>query len=637
MISGTSISANWVIRRVIVIAVAWIGLAAAPLWAQAPRHSLRLNGWGGFGFNYTNIGSGDGRLVTSNSRDLISELGLDASGFLYDPRLMNYSFSTFWDRNSTGVDQGSASANGLNFNGSLSFLPERSFPFSVYFSRGTSDQSGSLIPPFTTRTSQWGLRGQLKQPKLAYISYNLGFGSTSNDLFPNLVFDSKQRFANVTAQRRLVGWDMRFSEDYARTTSTYSDYLERDNTLSAAASRALGNNARVDLGVGYSAFKFGTLTGANSSKSDVLLANGSLQWRVTSKLDTSFNASINHNAVNALRILSSQGGPSAPLPFNAQAVDTTSESFAASSNYRATKNLSLTAGLSYSHNSLPLATLSTLPPSTLDFFTTSSLSPNVGYNYRHKIWKFEYRGASSVNWQRFALASGRSDSGFGFSLDNGIYGGSVRRLRYGAAYRYSQRSNPIFFNLATSSDHHVRLNAETSHFRGLTLQAIAEIGKTSLDLTSSHLTLDLRNYMVSATMRQLSVYGSHSTANSDQLLFGLASPLAEPRIPAENQPVAAGQPFNPLILSQVASDRVGVVWRPRINLQIGGGYWQSNYDFAFLQQTRNEFRQLDFTVQYKFGRFTMYAGYGRANSQAKQFNQHANRVIFRIRFPFHIL
>lgn len=623
-------------KRLVAFILIWIGLAAAPICAQYPHHSLRLNGWGGFGFDYTNIASGDGHFIASNSHDLLSELGVDASGFLYDPRLMNYSFSTFWDRNSTGVDQGSASANGLNFNGNLSFLPERSFPFSVYFSRGTTDQSGSLIPSFTTTTSQWGLRGQLKRPKVALLSYNLGFSKTSNDLFPNLVFDSKTRFANLTAERKLSGWDMRLSEDYTRTTNTFSDFVERDNTISAAASRAIGENARIDFGLGYSAFKFGDLTGGNSSNSNVLLATGGLQWRATPKLNTSFNASVNHNAVNALRILSQQGGPSAPLPFNAQAVDTTSESVAAASTYRATDNLSFNAGLSFTHNSLPLETLSTLPPSARDVFATSSLSPTAGYSYRRKIWKLEYRNASSVNWQHFNLASGKSDSGVGFGLDNGIYGGNIRRVRFGAAYRYSQRSNPIFFNVATSSDHHVRLNAETSHFRGLTLQAIAEIGKTTLDLAGSHLNLDLRNYMVSASLRRLSIYGSHSTSSSDQLLLDLETPLAQPSIPTGNQAQPA-QPFNPLILAQVASDRVGVIWRPRINLQIDGGYWRSRYDFAFLQQTQNDFRQLDFTVQYKFGRFTMYGGYGRAASEAKQFNQHANRIMFRIRFPFHIL
>ena len=624
-------------KRVIAFGVLWFGWAVAPLWAQYPRHSLKMNGWGGFGFDYTNTGAGDGRVFTTASHAYLTELGVDASGFLYDPRLMDYSLAAFWNTNGTSVDQGSASSHGLNFNGSLSFLPERSFPFSVYFSRGTTDQSGSLVPSLTTTLSQWCVRGQLKRPELPWISYGLGFSSTSNDVFPNLVFNSKHKFANITAEKRLAGWDLRASDDYTHTNDYFSNFVERDNTLSSSASRAIGEAVQIDLGFGYSIFKFGDLTGNNSSNSNVLLANGGLQWHTTSKLDTFFNGSINHNAVNALRLLALQGGPSAPLPFNVQAVNSTSESLAAGVDYRATTDLSLSAGLSFSHNSLPEGTLSTLPPSSRNVIATSALSPTVGYGYQRRIRKLQYRSSGSVSWQHFNLVIGRSDSGVGYSLDNGIYGGNIRRVRFGAAYRYNHRSNPTFFNVTTSTDNHLRLNAESSHFRGVTLQAIAEIGNTSFALAGSHLDVGLQNYMFSASMRRLSIYASHSGSSSDQLLRILQAPLAEPRIPTDSQPVAADIPINPLILSQVGNNRVGVNWRPLTNLQIAGDYWRSKYDFSFLQQSQNDFAQLDFTVQYKFGRFTIYGGYGRASSEAKQFQQHANRVIFRVRFPFHIL
>jgi len=625
-------------KRVVLFIVTLSWLGGTTLLAQSADHrALRLNGYGGFGFGHTNIQSGS--LFDSNYRDLSSELGLDASGALYDSRLLNYTFSTYWDGNNTAIDQGSARSNALSYSGGVSFLSQRSFPFTFYFSRSRSNVNGSLIPAFSTQNNIWGLRGELKQPRLALISYNLGIGKTESDLPNGDVFNTRNRFASVSATRKLLGWDLRFGEDYFKTVSTFSNFFDRNNTVGFDASRAYGNRIQANWGVAYSTFAFKDLTGASTSNSGVTLINGNLTWKHTEKLDSFYSFNVARNAVNTLRLLAqANGSGSGNLLFNAQSLDSTSETFAAGASYRPTTNLSFNGSLTYNHNGIPEQSLTSLPARARNVITTDILNGSAGYSYRRKIWKLEYHNASSLNLQRFSLLSGTSDSGLGFGLDNGVTGGDVRKLRFSAAYRYNRRSNPIFFNVVTTSDQHATLKLDSEHFRFLTLQGLADIGSTKLDLAGSNIHLDTSNYMLSATFprRRLSVFASRGVSSSAERFLGIDSVIFQPGGSTGGVPVP-GQLLNPLIFSDVMSQRVGLVWRPRINLEVESRYSNNRYLFTYLNDVENRYKQFDTTVQYKFGRFTILAGYGRASGEAMRFNQQVNRFYLRVRFPFHIL
>ena len=95
--------------------------------------------------------------------------------------------------------------------------------------------------------------------------------------------------------------------------------------------------------------------------------------------------------------------------------------------------------------------------------------------------------------------------------------------------------------------------------------------------------------------------------------------------------------LNPLIYSDVLSKRLGLVWRPRPNLEVESRLSRNQYLFTFLNEVANRYRQFDTTVLYKFGRFTIMLGYSRANGEALNFNQQVNRFFLRVRFPFHVL
>lgn len=616
--------------------MAWVVCSGTALLAQGPLHINRVNGFGGFGWGRTGISSGS--LFNSTYQDLSTELGLDATGSLYDPRLVGYNFSSFWDGNNTSVDQGRARSNGLSFNGNFSFLPERPFPFALTFSRNHSNTSGSLLTPFSYTNTLWGLRGEVKTPRIALISYSLGFSKTENDVAGGQVFNTRSRFANITATRNLLGWQMRLSDDYLNVNSSFSNYRDRTNTLSLDASRAFGERLRAEVMAFYSAFNFRDLSGANTSDSSVMMVNGNLTWKHTEKLDSFYGFNYSRNAINTLRLLATANGSNVNLPFNPLTLDSASENLSVGANYRPTGNLTLNAGMSYSHNGLPAQTLTTLPTEVRQAMATDLLNARTGYGYRHRIWKLEYLSNATLDWQHFTLNTGSGESGLGYSLDNGVTGGNVRKLRFATSFRVSRRSNPIFFNVVTSSDRRATLKLDSEYLRFVKFQGIADVGTTILDLAGSTISLDTSNYMLSAAFpkQRLNVFASRGVSSSLERFLGPDSILFQPGGGTGQVPIPPGL-LNPLIYSDVASQRAGLGWRPRQNLEVEGRYSKNRYLFTFLDQVENTYNQWDASLHYKFGRFTITAGYGRANGQAFHYDNRVNRLYFRVRFPFHVL
>ena len=623
-------------KRGAVAVVVLIWCTGTTLLAQADTQRLRINGFGGFG--YGNTGYRSGELFNTTYQDTSTELGLDASGYLYDPRLANFNFTSFWDGNNSSIEQGRAHSNGLNYNGNLSFIPQRSFPFNVFFTRSHVNTTGSLIPAFATTSTIWGLRGEVKQPRLALISYSLGFGNTENDLPNGEFFDTRQRFANITATRKLQGWEMRFADDLLQTKSTYSNFLDRTNTLSADATREFRQRIRVDVNALYSTFKFQDLSATNTSQSNVALLNGGASWKHSERLTSYYAASVSRNAINALRLLSNANGSPIELPFNATAINSMSENFSAGANFLATKDLTLGTSTTYTHSGIPEASLASLTDVARRALTTGSLTTGGNYSYRHKLGKLEYRSLGTLDWQHYNLLSGPSQGGIGFSLDNGIAGGNVRKLRFNTSYRYSDRTNPIFFNIAKNTDNYVNVRLDSEYFRFVNLQAMADVGKQRMELVNSNIHLDRNSYMFSASFPKLKLnaYATRGASNSLERLLGLDSLLFQPGGSTGGAAISADL-LNPLIFTNVVNERAGLGWQPRRNLEIETRYSKYDYFFTFGQGSENVYRQFDTTVAYKFGRFTIFVGYGRALGEAFQYDNRVNRFYFRVRFPFHVL
>lgn len=610
-------------------------IAASPVGGQ--RHSLRVQGHGGFGFSLT--GTGTSENISTGFRNLGGDVGLEASGYLYDPRLVNYSTHLFWTGQNFSLDQGSSRSSGLNLGVGFSFLSLRAFPFSIYYARGTTDAGGGLASPFTTTTTRYGLRGELRAPRFAYIHYNFGLSRNDNDLADGGRLRFASRFANVTASRRLRGWELRAVNDYQRASSSFANTRDWINTSSLDVTRLFDTRVSASFGVSHSLFDLRDLGSGVGSRSGVTSAAANLSWNHSAKLNSSYQFNLTRNAVNTLRLLGNSSGlPGGALAFDDSRINSTTESFGATLSYRPASNWSFSAGTNYMHSGFPPERAAELPAETRSLLATGVFGANGGGRYQRKLGRLNFHTSANLHWQRLNLIERAGDSSLGYGAEAGVSGGDVRRLLYTAAYRYNRRTNPVFFNVLTSNDHRITLRLETRYFRFVHLQGTADIGRSQLDLLRSALNLDRSSYSLSATFpaQRLSMFASHGNSNSAERLFGADSVIFEPGGSTGGVPLPSDL-FIPLVYSDVSTDRVGALWRPRRNLQMQGRYSRSRYEFLSSLGSLNHYGQFDVLAEYKFGRFTLYGGYGRATSDSRTRDQHTNRLLFRVRFPFRLL
>jgi hypothetical protein len=262
----------------------------------------------------------------------------------------------------------------------------------------------------------------------------------------------------------------------------------------------------------------------------------------------------------------------------------------------------------------------------------------VGYGYFRKIWKLNFTNEGALNWQRYTLVNQTSQSGLGYDFDNQVQGGHVRKLRFTLSQRLDKRTNPFFFTITQSSDMRAALGLESEHFRFVDLRGLADVGTTTLDLFGSHLNVDTSQYMASATFpkRKLSISASRSVSNSLEQFFGPDSILFQPGGSTGAAPIPMDL-LSPSVVSNAIAQRVMLTWRPRPNLEIQSSYNNNHLLFALRNPFENVYNEFDTIVSYKFGRFTIYAGYGRARIETLPSYNMTNRIFFRVRFPFHIL
>ena len=613
-------------------ALALLMIVSVPLAGQN-RYQLRLNGTGGFGFGYNNTNSNG---FDFSSRDLGGELDLDASGFLYDPRFMNYSVLTFWGDNNTSLNQGDASARSLNISTGVSFLPDSSHPFAIYYSHGNSNTSGNLVPPINSVNTLFGIRGALKKPSLFNLSYNFGRNTTDSEFAgDHQNFITKNRFASVGLERKLANWELRVTDDYNQAKTNFTTFDQTYNNLMGEASRSFGEGVRLNLSALRSWFDFKDRSSQAASSTDTAsLFSGTLTWKHTDKLSSNYLGSYSKNSTNLLQIVEENtGGPVQSTP---QIVDSSTETVGAGLNYQVNQNLSISGSGGYSHSSLPAQSLAQFPDPEL--ITTSTLDIGGGVSYRRNLGKLQWQTSGNLDWQSFGMLIGDRQSGIGYRFDTRVGAGEVRRLQWGLYYRFSNRSNPIFFQTVTNTDNRFGINLASNYLGWVQLQGNAEYGIGSLELRGSNLGIHNGSFNASAFFpkQNLSITAAHNNYDYNQQLFLLTNTLVSR---SDINPGAAQLPnefLGPRLFNETAADRIGVTWRPRSNLQLEGRYTRDHLLVNFLNRTESHYNTVEALLQYKFGRFTIYSGYGRILSGTNSSEINTNRILFRIRFPFHI-
>lgn len=616
-------------KRLLAIA-AWVLLAATPALAQQQHWGLHLNGWGGFGFNWANSST---EQMDNLYRDLGGDISLDASGFVYDPRLVTFDTIFSWNRLNSSLTQGNSGSSGWNLSTGLSFLSERSFPFTVFYSRTNQNAESDLFPLYTTINTQWGIRGSFKRPgSLGNFFYNFTNGSNRSDLSDGAAIETRYRNLSVSWNRPLKGWDLHAGADFNRLNNDSLVYSQNTRTFTFDAGRNFGERLRLDTNFMHSRFSFQD-ENSGSSDTGVTTAVANLTWKHTSKLDSYYSAAVSLNGVNAIRLESETGGGSNPLPFSPIVSNSSAQNIGAGMTYRATENLTLQAAAGFSHNSLPGLTNLTLEQQSS--LTTGVMNAGGGYSYRHTLKKLLFHSSGTVALQRYSMLNGLNyGSGVGYSLENGLSGGNPRTLRFSGSFRLAHRNNPVFFNASSTTDTALSGHLDTQRLKLFQISLTANYSMTDLELVGSKLNLTRTSYTVMATRPKLSLYYSRTSSNGNERFFSLL-PLQTPQ--ARAQAAIVPDPLLRFVATELSGQRLGVVWRPKSNLLVEGRYDDSDYVFTQLGGTESRYKHFDVLATWKVGRFTVFGGFGHLSNATQTFGQDTNRVYVRVRFPFHIL
>jgi hypothetical protein len=304
-------------------------------------------------------------------------------------------------------------------------------------------------------------------------------------------------------------------------------------------------------------------------------------------------------------------------------------------NYRLTHDLSLFAAGDYSHSGIPSSQLSGQTTAVLETLASSSTTAGGGYGYTHQLWKLAFDSTGSVMGQFFNTVAGPPAQGVGYNFANSLRGGNRRKVEIKLSQLYNKQTNPIFFNIVGTTIQQEGLEFRTDYFRFVSLQGQASLGRTTLNMVGGNQDLHNNSYSLTADFpsRKLHLFASKSDADALSAYFQPGSTLLQPGGSTGGEPLPI---VNPFVASYVASERAGVGWRPGSNLEIEGSYSQQRFLFTTSTNTLDHFDQVNVVVKYKFGRFTLYGGYGRGLSELPNTNQLVSRYFIRVRFPFHV-
>ena len=597
---------------------------------------LRVNGNANLGY------ASQTQNAAPSYNDFNGGVSLNTTGFIYSPRLVNFTLWGSYDRRDTGFGDRDSAGNGFNYGGTVSLLQATPVPFSVSLMRATDRSGGSLSMPFSFDGRSMEVNG-LVQRLPVKISYHLGTGSNGTVTADGHDFAYRYKNASIALSRKWAGFDIHVTDDYllSRSNQTFFDTSGGSSPLDLTNTGQTNNNLRwnVDrtLGAKVTMYAGGILSkyrfeGINSQTTDANLSSiaAGLRWTITPNLDAVFSGTVSRNAVNILQLLSQGTGAPFPNPLpGVTALDTTNRVLGSTLSYRPSGHWRFGATGNYNAVTLPPAL--SVPTSTgIPGLTNRILSGEGSAAYERRLGKFDYTGVFSGGLQSYSYASGDSGLARIYNVSNSVARGDERTLRYGVRFTVDRTDNPVFFSLLNTRDRLLDIDF-TRQERSVRLVARIGYSQREIDYAGSAQRLHGLNFLFSASLSNLSVTASHYASDMNQQFFNLINPLGNG---TGITPLPPGL-LNPLVFSSTSSDSVSASWRIRPKLQLESRYSR----FGFTVTGNNEQNQetwFDNSVQYHLGRFDIIGGFIHATGNTATWERRTNRFYIRTRFPFQI-
>ena len=611
-------------RRLAILVLLW----AAPCLAQYGYEQIdrwHMKGTVGldlFNTSYTPVVNGLGQ--PSSYNDVAGDMGLDLSGFLKDPKLLQFDTNFNTQRGATSLSAGDYNNDLFGGGVSLSFLPVSRYPFHLTYRKSAFDTTGSLFGSnsnFTQLNADW----TLDIPNLP--RFNFSHLSNSNDVrLATSLTDTgyDQSDWAVRMQDNRAGWHWNAGYNFGRIHSNTGGVLsfvsglkEDYKTLSANGWRSFWDDRAVlQIDNRGEIFHY-SLPGDGSSDNKDWMSQATLRIQHTRKLMSSYYYSFSRvNVTNQF--------PNSLLPgvafLTVPRVDT--HMTAARVEYQWLEPLRVFQEVRYYHNS----------PFTTQFENQTSLSESfTGFTVQKRLRGFDVNGTYTLRYDFMGTNFNNNSHTWSNNVDSRIGWGNVKRVHLTGSYRYN-KYNYVQQIGGFSTDNRYGVEAETAAVPGFRLRGGVERGKLELLNVSGGIANDYTNYTAQIETRKLILMAMRGLNDGSGSLF--PDNLVNPQFISVPLPIAQ-LAATPLLGRFMRVSSVGLTARLRRNLDLGAD-WRRENDLLF--SALQNYRIWEVRGEYRLGKVVLDAGVGnmftQVNTRTNTSGLRINRYYFRIRRDF---
>jgi hypothetical protein len=594
-------------RARLVIQIATLALAAAlpSLGQEAPPEHWQLQGVLGTGYSdATNrqLFLPPNPQGTSEYSTIAGDLSLLLSGYLKDPKLLPFRIDFSGEHGSNAVALGGYRDNVYSFGFDASFLPDRPFPFHIFYHKSEYGATGAGFGQ-NSDTSSFGFDWALHLRRLPRL--NLRYLKQSNEvqLITSLPSSSyRLNELGIDASDKWKGWkwnggftDFSSSNNALQGLTFASPYLENLKAQSLLVSHNFwGDKARFSF-ADRTQWQQEQFLGQPAGQFADAYASSQLQIDHTAKLSSNYFYSFTRiSSSTATSLAGAEGTGSSVSLVSLPAV--TSDTFGGGVQYRLTRNWSLFEQVQDYH----ITAVETAGQPEAETSLADSLS---GVSYV-RIWRGLDLGARYAgDLQVGGTNLGHHPTTFSNDFDGRVAWGNPRRVRL-VASGVDSRYNLVDQLGGFSTNRSARLQAETTRLRGWHLRGSAE--RTGLEFlsVSGEVKSDTTNFTAQIEQRRLVLSGGRQTSTGAGALF--------PALVSAQQWLSIPLPLNELVATPLLNrlshvDTAALVVHVRRQFDVSADY-MSEKDVLALSQPR--FRTMDFSARYHVGRLGIQAGFG---------------------------
>ena len=536
---------------------------------------------------------------TSEYSTIAGDLNLLLGGYLKDPKLLPFKVNFSEEYGSNAVALGSYRDNIFGFGFDASFLPDRNFPFHIFYQKSEYGATGASFGE-NSDTSTFGFDWNLHVRRLPRLNVRYLKQSNELKLITSLTNTSyRLNEFSIDASDNWKGWKWNGGfTDFSTTNNTAaglnlaSPFQENLKMQSLLVNRTFWDNKARFSFMDRLEWQQEQFLGQPSGQFTDAFATAQLGIDHTPKLSSNYFYSFSRMSSNG-EVSEAATGSSVSL---LQVPPADSVIFGGGVQYRLTRALDLFQQFQQ-YRVTPVQSAGVVEAET-------SLTDSRSGAFFTKGWRgLDLAARYTGDLQMGGTNLGHHPTTFSNDVDGRVAWGNPRRVRL-VATGVDSRYNIVDELGGFSSNRSVRLQAETGRLRGWHLRGDAERGRVEFLSASGDVISDTLNYSAQIEGRRLSVSGGHQTSTGAGALF--------PAIVTAEQWLSVPLPLNELVATPLLNrlshiDTAAAALRVRKQFDVSADYMNER-DVLALSQPR--FRTAEVSARYRVGRVSVQAGFG---------------------------